>query len=177
MTEENEIVGKIIAGDEKAFEWVFKQYYAKLCSYAARFVYSDESAEEVVQEVFVRFWERSESLNPESSLAAYLYRSVYNTCLNQIKHEKVKDNYRAYVLNYMDRYADDLQEAEEQQQLLKLVMKAIDDLPPRCSEIFKLSRFEGLKYQEIADHLGISLKTVEVQMGKALRVLREKFKS
>lgn len=177
MTEENEIVGRIIAGDEKAFEWVFKQYYSKLCSYAARFVYSDESAEEVVQEVFVRFWERSESLNPESSLAAYLYRSVYNTCLNQIKHEKVKDNYRTYVLNYMDRYADDLQEAEEQQQLLKLVNQAIDELPPRCSEIFKLSRFEGLKYQEIADHLEISLKTVEVQMGKALRVLREKFKS
>ena len=176
MTEENEIVGKIIEGDEKAFEWVFKQYYSKLCGYASRFVYSDESAEEVVQEVFVRFWERSENLNPESSLAAYLYRSVYNTCLNQIKHEKVKDNYRNYVINYMDRYADDLQDAEEQKELLQMVVDAIDELPPRCSEIFKLSRFEGLKYQEIAEHLGISLKTVEVQMGKALRVLREKFK-
>ena len=176
MTEENEIVKKIIAGDEKAFEVVFNKYYKRLCIYASRFLFTDESAEEVVQEVFVRFWERSDSLNPESSLAAYLYRSVYNTCLNLIKHEKVKDNYKSYVLNYMDQNSSDLQDEEEQKELLNQVVLAIDELPPRCSEIFKLSRFEGLKYQEIADHLEISLKTVEVQMGKALRVLREKFK-
>jgi len=176
VTEENEIVKKIIEGDERAFEIVFKKYYQRLCLYAARFVYSSESAEEVVQEVFVRFWERSDSLNPESSLAAYLYRSVYNTCLNQIKHEKVKENYKAYVLNYMSVESQNLQDSEEQQELLKLVGQAIEELPPRCSEIFKMSRYEGLKYQEIADHLGISLKTVEVQMGKALRVLRDKFK-
>ncbi|MEL6557702.1 MAG: RNA polymerase sigma-70 factor [Bacteroidota bacterium] len=176
MTEENEIVKKIIAGDKKAFEFIFNTYYKRLCIYAGRFLFSDESAEEVVQEVFVRFWERSDSLNPESSLAAYLYRSVYNTCLNQIKHEKVKDNYRSYVLNYMNENESDLNDEEEQKALLNQVVKAIDELPPRCSEIFKLSRFEGLKYQEIADHLEISLKTVEVQMGKALKVLRSKFK-
>lgn len=176
MTEENEIVRRIIEGDDKAFEIVFDRYYKRLCIYASRFLFSDESAEEVVQEVFMRFWERSDSLNPESSLAAYLYRSVYNTCLNQIKHEKVKDAYKAYVLNYMDQFSTDLQDGEEQNELLRLVVIAIDELPPRCSEIFKLSRFEGLKYNEIADHLEISLKTVEVQMGKALRVLRERFK-
>ena len=76
----------------------------------------------------------------------------------------------------MDQNSSDLQDEEEQKELLNQVVLAIDELPPRCSEIFKLSRFEGLKYQEIADHLEISLKTVEVQMGKALRVLREKFK-
>ena len=101
MTEENEIVKKIVAGDKEAFEFVFNTYYKRLCVYAGRFLFSDESAEEVVQEVFVKFWERSESLNPESSIAAYLYRSVYNTCLNQIKHEKVKESYRNYVINFM----------------------------------------------------------------------------
>ncbi|MGB3464709.1 MAG: RNA polymerase sigma-70 factor [Cyclobacteriaceae bacterium] len=176
MTEENEIVRKIIEGEEKAFEIVFNKYYKRLCAYAARFVYTDDTAEEVVQEVFVRFWEKSETLKPDSSLAAYLYRSVYNTCLNLIKHEKVKDSYRDYVRNFMDDQSDELKNAEEQEELFKQVVGAIDELPPRCSEIFKLSRFEGLKYQEIAEHLGISLKTVEVQMGKALRVLREKFK-
>ncbi len=176
MTEENEIVRRIIKGDDKAFEIVFNKYFKRLCVYASRFLYSDESAEEVVQEVFVRFWERSESLNPESSLAAYLYRSVYNTCLNQIKHEKVKDNYKTYMLNYMEHNLPGSDVDDEQKELLKQVYAAIDDLPPMCSEIFKLSRYEGLKYQEIADHLEISLKTVEVQMGKALRVLRDKFK-
>lgn len=175
MTEENEIVKRIIDGEEQAFEIIFKKYYQRLCVYATRFMPSDDDAEEIVQEVFVRFWERSETLKPESSLAAYLYRSVYNTCLNQIKHEKVKDSYKAHVRNFHDHQVEDPRAAEEQKDLLEQVVAAIDQLPPRCSEIFKLSRFEGLKYQEIADHLGISLKTVEVQMGKALRVLREKF--
>lgn len=75
----------------------------------------------------------------------------------------------------MSESSNSLYDDEEQQERLELVLKAIDELPPRCSQIFKLSRFEGLKYQEIADHLGISLKTVEVQMGKALKTLREKF--
>ncbi len=175
MLEEGEIVKRIISGDEDAFEVIFKKYYGKLCAYANRFLFSKEDSEEVVQEVFVKFWERSESLNPSSSLAAYLYRSVYNTSLNQIKHEKVKDAYKTYVLSIMSESSNSLYDDEEQQERLELVLKAIDELPPRCSQIFKLSRFEGLKYQEIADHLGISLKTVEVQMGKALKTLREKF--
>ena len=158
-----------------SFELIFKKYYQKLCAYARRFIYSDESAEEVVQEVFVRFWERSETLNPDSSLAAYLYRSVYNTCLNYLKHEKVKDTYRSYVINFMNDTAQAIDEDFKQQEKIRLIKEAINELPPRCSEIFKLSRFEGLKYQEIADYLEISVKTVEVQMGKALKTLRDKF--
>ena len=141
--------------------------------YAARFMDSGEDAEEVVQEVFVKFWEKCDTLSPDSSIKSYLYRSVHNFCLNAIKHEKVKDSYRQYMVQSMESSSENVFESENQDKLRERIIGAIDNLPPRCSEIFKLSRFEGLKYQEIADHLGISVKTVEVQMGKALKVLRE----
>ena len=146
-----------------------------MVSYAMRFLDMREDAEEIVQEVFVKFWEKCEHLALDSSIKSYLYRSVHNTCLNHIKHEKVKDTYRQYVIQYMEE-AEDIYKDEPNQNLQDKILSEVNNLPPRCSEIFKLSRYDGLKYQEIADHLGISVKTVEVQMGKALKVLREKFK-
>lgn len=144
-----------------------------LVSYAFRFLDTMEESEEVVQEVFVKFWDKCDSLAEDSSIKSYLYRSVHNTCLNQLKHEKVRDNYRSYVINFMESTEEIMLEEEGTTESWDTIMNAINDLPPRCSEIFKLSRLEGLKYQEIADHLEISIKTVEVQMGKALKVLRE----
>lgn len=147
-----------------------------LVSYAFRFTETLEDAEEVVQEVFVKFWDKCHSLSEDSSIKNYLYRSVHNTCLNQIKHQKVKDHYREYVLNYLEHTEPEISLEDNDTDRMTRIMQAVDQLPPRCSEIFKLSRFEGLKYQEIADHLDLSVKTVEVQMGKALRVLRENLK-
>lgn len=141
--------------------------------YAARFMDTRADAEEIVQDVFVKFWEKCSSLSPDSSIKSYLYRSVHNSCLNAIKHEKVKDGYKQHVIQFLESsYQDDV-EFNDPDVIRNRIHGEIDKLPPRCSEIFKLSRFEGLKYQEIADHLGISVKTVEVQMGKALKVLRE----
>lgn len=142
--------------------------------YAMRFIETREEAEEIAQEVFVKFWEKCETLSADSSIKNYLYRSVHNTCLNVIKHEKVKDTYREYLIQYMENTDDGWIEKENIDEIRSRIISEIDQLPPRCSEIFKLSRFEGLKYQEIADHLDISIKTVEVQMGKALKTLREK---
>lgn len=142
--------------------------------YAARFMDTREDAEEITQEVFVKFWEKCDTLSPDSSIKSYLYRSVHNSCLNAIKHEKVKDSYRQYMVQFMESSSESVIEPEDPDELRARIVGEIDNLPPRCSEIFKLSRFEGLKYQEIAEHLGISVKTVEVQMGKALKVLREK---
>ncbi len=176
MSSESDIVRRIINKDKQAFELIFNENYALLCAYAARFVNEDEQAEEIVQEVFVKFWEKCESIDPDSSIKSYLYRSVHNTCLNYIKHQKVKDAYREYVTNYHSVASDKNDLAAEQQELIQLIREEIEKLPPRCSEIFKLSRYEGLKYQEIAEHLQISVKTVEVQMGKALRILRDKFR-
>ncbi|MFY0605420.1 MAG: RNA polymerase sigma-70 factor [Cyclobacteriaceae bacterium] len=170
------LVDRLRSKDTRAFELVFNQFYGLLKSYAMRFMDDPEDAEEIVQEVFVKFWEKCESIAPDSSIKSYLYRSVHNTCLNTIKHEKVKDSYRQYMVHMMEEASEDDFNEKETENLQKRIYDAVDDLPPRCSEIFKLSRFDGLKYQEIADHLGISIKTVEVQMGKALKNLRESLK-
>ena len=173
MENEEVIVSRLINKDKGAFELVFNQYYGVMVLYASRFMDTREEAEEVVQDVFVKFWEKCESLAPDSSVKSYLYRSVHNSCLNIIKHEKVKDGYKQHLLQVLESsYQTDV-ELRDPDAIRKRINDEIEKLPPRCSEIFKLSRFEGLKYQEIAEHLDISVKTVEVQMGKALKVLRE----
>ncbi|WP_421878507.1 RNA polymerase sigma-70 factor [Marinoscillum sp.] len=167
------LVERLRNKDKRAFELVFNDFFGLMKSYAMRFMDEVEEAEEIVQDVFVKFWEKCDTLAPDSSVKSYLYRSVHNTCLNYLKHQKVKDSYRQYVMGFMQEAVESSYEPEKPD-LEKRIMEEINALPPRCSEIFKLSRFEGLKYQEIADHLEISIKTVEVQMGKALKVLRDR---
>jgi len=176
LENQSQLVQRLIAKDKSAFEIVFNNLYKPLCGYANKFLDETELAEELVQEVFVKFWEKCDTIAPDSSIKSYLYRSVHNTCLNHIKHIKVRDTYRQYVIEQMEYTLLDVNEDSEPPELEKRIYDAIDALPPQCSKIFKLSRFEGLKYKEIASHLGLSIKTIEVQMGKALRVLREKFK-
>ena len=174
VLEEQVLVGRLINKDRSAFELVFQSNFGYLVNYAHKFLDTREEAEEIVQDVFVKFWDKCSDLDPASSIKSYLYRSVHNTCLNQLKHQKVKDAYKQHVMHSMERTTEISLEAVDPEKIRSEIVEAIDLLPPRCSEIFKLSRFDGLKYQEIADHLEISVKTVEVQMGKALKVLREK---
>lgn len=172
---EQTLVARLRGKDKRAFELVFNDYFGLLKTYALRFVDQSEEAEEIVQDVFFRFWEKCESIAPDSTIKSYLYRSVHNTALNHLKHQKVKDAYRQYVIGFMEEAVEDTASAGDDD-LRGRITSAIDELPARCAEIFRLSRFEGLKYQEIATHLDISVKTVEVQMGKALKLLREKLK-
>ena len=174
MENEQILVNRLRNKDKVAFGLVFKEQFGLLTSYAMRFLDEREEAEEIVQDVFVKFWDKCSELAPDSSIKSYLYRSVHNTCLNHIKHKKVKDAYKQHVIHHMEHTFELSWEQKDPEAMRVEILDEIDNLPPRCSEIFKLSRLEGLKYQEIADHLGISVKTVEVQMGKALRVLREK---
>lgn len=160
--------------EEAAFAIVFNSYYGILCSYANKYLNDADTSEEIVQDVFVKFWEKCESLAPDSSVKSYLFRSVHNTCLNHLKHLKVRDAYRQYVVNYLEKESVYAYGIHEEPDLEEKIEAAISSLPPQCQRIFRMSRFEGLKYQEIADAIGISVKTVEVQMGKALRILRER---
>ncbi|WOK08679.1 RNA polymerase sigma-70 factor [Imperialibacter roseus] len=170
------LVERLRNKEEGAFEIVFNSFYSILCSYANKYLNDPESAEEIVQDVFVKFWEKCESLAPDSSVKSYLFRSVHNTCLNHLKHLKVRDAYKHYVVNYLEKESTYAYGIHEEPDLEQKIEVAISSLPPQCQRIFRMSRFDGLKYQEIADHIGISVKTVEVQMGKALRLLREKLK-
>jgi RNA polymerase sigma-19 factor, ECF subfamily len=159
---------------EQAFEDVFKTNFKRLHAYAFTIIKDDIMAEEIVQNVFCRLWEKKSKVEIETSLAAYLYRSVYHESLNYLKHLKVRAAYNSYV---HARLKNDTDSAEKKILLGDLQNKLTDalaELPEQCRTIFQMSRFEELKYQEIADRLGLSIKTIENQMGKALRLLRLK---
>jgi RNA polymerase sigma-70 factor (ECF subfamily) len=159
---------------EQVFEQVFKSNFKGLHSYAYTIVRDDIMAEELVQNVFCRLWEKKDGLQIETSLQAYLYRSVYHESLNYLKHLKVRAAYSNYAQSQMKNNTDRAEKKVLLGDLEKKLNQALSELPEQCRTIFQMSRFEELKYQEIADRLGLSIKTVENQMGKALRLLRLK---
>ncbi|HSY76298.1 MAG TPA: RNA polymerase sigma-70 factor [Bacteroidia bacterium] len=172
--DDNDIAVSIQKGDIMAFESVFKAHYKPLCSYAMAMLKDIDQADEVVQQVFCKIWERRSSLQITSSVKAYLYRSVRNDCLNQIKHTKIKEQYIKHSTDHLNRSSDSASHKLLGRELEIKIQEAIDELPEQCAVIFRLSRFEELKYKEIAEQLSISIKTVENQMGKALKLLRVK---
>lgn len=174
-TDHKQIVDKIIAGDIKAFELLFNEYYERLTFYAYQHLKDKDSAEDIVQELFSKLWINKGQLSKDINIQAYLYKAVRNACLNQFKHQKVKETYASsFVISVSsEEFVSNKMDADE---LKKLIESSVYELPSERQKIFLLSREERLKYQEIADKLGISVKTVEAQMGKALRFLRERLK-
>ncbi|GAB2774047.1 RNA polymerase sigma-70 factor [Rhabdobacter roseus] len=158
---------------EEEFERVFKAHFKPLHAYANTLVKDDVMAEEMVQNVFCRLWEKTEQIEIRESVSGYLYRSVYHESLNYLKHLKVRDAYRTYVNHHMEPTSA-TSHPLELKELEQRLEKALRELPEKCRTIFQMSRFEELKYQEIADRLQLPVKTVENQMGKALRLLRLK---
>lgn len=163
----------IQGGDQSAFEAVFREHYAALCGFARRLVDDPAVSEELVQDLFVQLWEKRETLSLETSLRSYLFTATRNSCLNHLKHLQVRVRHEDHVKLQALPLADDPSEVLQAAELQARLRLAIDELPDRCGEIFKMSRFEGLKYDEIAERLNLSPRTVEVQIGKALRLLRE----
>ena len=174
-SEEKTFFEKIRSNDEKAFEQLFHRYYSHLCLFASRILQDDLSAEEIVQDFFVKLWEKRNDISIKTSVKSYLYRSVKNLCLNQIEHNNIKLRYAQNVLSEkMHHLTDD--SAFSEIDLTKKIEESIQSLPDKRREIFRLSREEGLKYREIAEKLNISIKTVEAQMGLAIKNLRDKLK-
>ncbi|HNS11071.1 MAG TPA: RNA polymerase sigma-70 factor [Bacteroidia bacterium] len=162
-------------GDEKAMESLFREFYQSSCAYANTFLHDIDESEEVVQQLFINLWEKRTSLKITGSFQAYLYKAVRNACLNKLKHEKVKKMHVEETLKSSISNRDDSINVIHKE-LEKQIFNAIESLPEQCRLIFKMSRFEELKYSEIADQLNLSIKTIENQMGKALRIMREKLK-
>lgn len=165
------IVQHLSKGDEKALDWLFRQYYASMCQAAYKILPDDHLIEDLVQEVFYEIWKKRKQIKITTSIAAYLRKATRNKTLNYIRDQKI--NFRnapeKEVLPSKTTPAiQTLMAADLQQE----IDTAIDSLPDRCRLIFVLSRFEELSYQEIADQLDISIKTVEHQIGKALKNLR-----
>ncbi len=161
--------------DESAFEAIFKDNFKKLQCYAHTIVGDEFLAEEMVQNVFFKIWEKSEKLNISPPIAAYLYKAVYNECCNYLKHLKVKEKYLTHSKHTMHNMStENASKKVMVQELQEKIKTALNDLPEQCRTVFQMSRFEELKYQQIASKLGISIKTVEAQMGKALKLMRHK---
>jgi RNA polymerase sigma-70 factor (ECF subfamily) len=160
---------------EENFEQAFKANFKGLHAYACTLLRESSVAEEIVQNIFVRLWEKREDLIIREKLSSYLYRAVHNESLNYLKHLKKRSAYQSHVMR--QHRTPDKENASEKTRLGELqirLAKAMNELPEQCRTIFQLSRFEDLKNKEIADKLDLSVKTVENQMGKALKLMRLK---
>lgn len=165
----------LLSNDERAIDYLFSQYYSYLCKSAFRLVPFQNYAEDIVQEVFYELWRKRQSLKINSSLQAYLRRATINKSLNFLRDRKILTNQSEEPLNTDDlTFESSVVQKLEADELKQLIDKTIDQLPNRCRIIFILNRFEELSYKEIGERLDISVKTVENQISKALRILREK---
>lgn len=163
-----------ILANEKAFEHFFKENYAMYCRFAQGFTNDPDDAEEMVQNTFVKLWESRKSLVIGTQPKAYLFTMIRNACLNQLKHISVREEYKKH--NEQEIKSETEESSGEDLNLQDKIQSAIQKMPPQRRKIFEMSRFEGLKYREIAEHLNISIKTVENHMGSAMKDMRVEFK-
>lgn len=179
---EKELFNSIKEGNEKAFELFFKSWYKRLCVFAYGYTRQMETAEDIVKDLFVHFWNNRKKLEIKTSISGYLFRSVRNSCINYIERDKQhKKTISLEEANWLqlkmkEPFSEDfppgnlmLRELEEE------IYKEIEKLPEACREIFKLSRFDGLSHKKIAKQLNISENTVKVQIYRALKDLKNVF--
>ncbi len=171
--EDEKLLRRVQAGDEQAYDSVFRSWYPALVRVATALLRDEDAAEEVAQDVMVQLWQRRHVLDTSMPLRAYLLRAVRNRALNHLRHMRVRRDSESDVEAMYDAPMGSDQPIVAKE-LAQAAQTAIRELPPRCREVFELSRVDGLRYTEIAEALDISQKTVEAQMGKALRILRER---
>lgn len=157
------------------FEALFREHFTGLSYFARKYTGDLDSAKEIVHTVFLRIWENRHNFDWENPAKSYLFTSVYNRSMNYLRdRRKFTENHNIDVLSQSEPLVcNDSPDAEE---LEKQIQAAIDKLPQKCREVFELSRFSEKKYAEIAVHLGISVKTVEAHMSKALHLLKQELK-
>ena len=163
-----------LLASNKEFEAVFSGYYTKLCRQAFFYLRSKEDAEDVVQELFIKLWhDRPELFKDEATIVPYLYTAARNNSISVLRKRFIAVSVDDEEVSQSISQLSDVEETDHHEELHQQVMNAIEQLPPKCSEVFKMHRLLGLSYKQIAEELGISVKTVENQIGKALRVIRE----
>jgi RNA polymerase sigma-70 factor (ECF subfamily) len=173
MSKDNQIIGRIRKGDIGQFESLFRSSYVILVRYAMTIIKDHDTAEEIVQDLFVKIWQEKDKINIESSLNGYLFRSVHNRCLHYIEHKKVVERHASEMLTREEEKPENPSDILQYKELQARIAAIIERLPARCGQIFCMNRFEGLKYNEIAEKLSVSVKTVEANMGKALKEFRK----
>lgn len=159
----------------EGIERLFMANHKALCNLANRILRNRDTAEDIVQEVFIKIWQKRDEIKIESTLKGYLFKAVANAALNELQRIK-KFQYHTEIKEDQLPSVDPVSHESDQGFLEQKIQEALDDLPPKCKVIFTLSRYENLKYKEIAEQLDISVKTVEAQMGIALEKMRLKLK-
>jgi RNA polymerase sigma-70 factor (ECF subfamily) len=175
MVDDKLLINGIKQRDSKVYNLVFSYYYSGLCVYANRLLKDADLSEDVVQSVFLKLWERADQLTITTSIRNYLMSMVRNRSIDYLKHRQVTEKHREEVhtgcLEALDEspfYAE--AEVEE------LFLNAMEKLPARCREIFRLSRIQNVSNQDIAEQLNLSKRTVELQISNALKILRKELK-
>jgi len=169
------IIDKLKNKELAIFEQIFNEYFTPLTYFCYKYIENKQASEDIVQELFVKLWQHSETLEINISLKNYLYRWAANSSLNYLKHQKIKLKYQHFVEKELENQIQEADDKLATSELEEKLTNAINKLPEKCREVFILSRYENLKYQEIADKLQISVKTVENQISKALKTLRTEF--
>lgn len=159
-----------------AYEILFRKYYSLLCNYSYKILKDIDTAEEIIQDLFFNIWEKRNDLLIETSVKSYLFKSAYNRSILFLRHKSVAGRYADYIRNIDDRVEPDASEELSLKELNEVIDRTLEEMPERQRKIFSLSRFEGLKYHEIARKLSLSVKTIESNMGKALKQFRKNIK-
>lgn len=164
---------KLKSGDPDAFSNIFSAYYKDLVFFAYTFTHEISSAEDIVQDTFVKLWEDHENLNVTISLKSLLLKTIQNKCIDWYRHKKIVNNYNTYFIDNSPLFEYDTYNYVLRSELEGKIEKEMANLPEKFKEAFEMNRFEGLKYQEIATKLNVSIRTVEVRISKALELLRK----
>ena len=158
--------------DPDAFEKLFRKYYGQLCTYAIGVLGDNEQAEDVVQEVFIYFWEHRKELDVKNSLRAYLFTAVRHRAVKALQKKVMKQKHNSRLTEFVEYLLSTDYTVEEEKAILK-VKEIMQSLPEQCLKVFMMSRLEEKKYTEIAQELGISVNTVKTHIAKAYRVIRQ----
>jgi RNA polymerase sigma-70 factor (ECF subfamily) len=176
-----EIVQKIIAGDKFSFETVYRYYYPRLNYFARQYLLDADASKNIVQDVFAELWDKRESIYSDTNLQAWLFTVTKNKSLKAIAKFKSRENYGNYIkvreleVNYKSLSDFDTSNLIFEE-LQKQIQITLEKLPPSCRKIFEMSRFEDKKNREVAEELNLSIKTVEAQISKALRIFKNDLK-
>lgn len=164
---------RIMMGDEQSFELLYRRYFVRLCAFANKFLLDPQSAEEVVQDIFLKIWENRTTLRDDGSGKSFLFQAVHNKSMNLLDHQKVVNRYSEMIKAvYSHPEEFDVHDSLMAKELNSRIEAIVNNLAPECKRIFLLSRAQGKKHHEIAEELNISIKTVETQINRALKKLR-----
>ena len=169
---DNELFDLVVQGDEAAFRTLFEKFYTPLTVFADKYLSDIDASVDVVQSLFISIYERRSELRV-AAVKPFLYQSVRNRCLNEIKHRKVQNSFAESEILTLDESSNTTEQLIEASELEVRLMNELEKLAPQCKRIFQMSRFDGKSNSEIAEELNISKRTVETQISNALQMLKK----